>query len=211
MVSTAAIENMTSASCQQVFSEQADVFTTIYQPTVNMAVWQRQLSESVTRAVKEGLTQNLQLNVTQEVPVDGVLDNLNNNYALSLWPTALREDIAQIAEMFRCLFDIDMVGLRLRTLNAAMCPKFHYDRVPCRLVTTYSGIGTQWLPNDAIELNETGRLQVNGDSEPHTLTAGDVALLKGSAWPGNESTPLVHRSPCLTELQPRILLTLDAM
>ena len=79
MASTAAIENMTSASCQQVFSEQADVFTTIYQPTVNMAVWQRQLSESVTRAVKEGLTQNLQLNVTQEVPVDGVLDNLNNN------------------------------------------------------------------------------------------------------------------------------------
>ena len=131
MVSTAAIENMTSASCQQVFSEQADVFTTIYQPTVNMAVWQRQLSESVTRAVKEGLTQNLQLNVTQEVPVDGVLDNLNNNYALSLWPTALREDIAQIVEMFGCLFDIDMVGLRLRTLNAAMCPKFHYDRVPC--------------------------------------------------------------------------------
>ena len=211
MVSTAAIENMTSASCQQVFSEQADVFTTIYQPTVNMAVWQRQLSESVTRAVKEGLTQNLQLNVTQEVPVDGVLDNLNNNYALSLWPTSLREDIAQLVEMFGCLFDIDMVGLRLRTLNAAMCPKFHYDRVPCRLVTTYSGIGTQWLPNDAIELNETGRLQVNGDSEPHTLTAGDVALLKGSAWPGNESTPLVHRSPCLTELQPRILLTLDAM
>ena len=211
MVSTAAIENMTSASCQQVFSEQADVFTTIYQPTVNMAVWQRQLSESVTRAVKEGLVQSLQLNVTQEVPVDGVLDNLNNNYALSLWPTALREDIAQIVEMFGCLFDIDMVGLRLRTLDAAMCPKFHYDRVPCRLVTTYSGIGTQWLPNDAIELNETGRLQVNGDSEPHTLTAGDVALLKGSAWPGNESTPLVHRSPCLTELQPRILLTLDAM
>ena len=211
MVSTAAIENMTSASCQQVFSEQADVFTTIYQPTVNMAVWQRQLSESVTRAVKEGLVQSLQLNVTQEVPVDGVLDNLHNNYALSLWPNALREDIAQIVEMFGCLFDIDMVGLRLRTLNAAMCPKFHYDRVPCRLVTTYSGIGTQWLPNDAIELNETGRLQVNGDSEPHTLTAGDVALLKGSAWPGNESTPLVHRSPCLTELQPRILLTLDAM
>jgi hypothetical protein len=211
MVSTAIIENMTSASCQQVFSEQADIFTTIYQPMLNMAVWQRQLSESVSRAVKEGLVQSLQLNVTQEVPVDGVLDNLNNNYALSLWPTSLREDIAQLVEMFGCLFDIDMVGLRLRTLNAAMCPKFHYDRVPCRLVTTYSGIGTQWLPNDAIELNETGRLQVNGDSEPHTLTAGDVALLKGSAWPGNESTPLVHRSPCLTELQPRILLTLDAM
>ncbi|WP_370242541.1 DUF1826 domain-containing protein [Marisediminitalea sp.] len=211
MVSTAIIENTTSASCQQVFSEQADIFTTIYQPTVNMAVWQRQLSESVNRAVKVGLAQNLQLNVTQEVPVDGVLDNLNNNYALSLWPTALREDIAQIVEMFGCLFDIDMVGLRLRTLNAAMCPKFHYDRVPCRLVTTYSGTGTQWLPNDAIELNESGRLQVIDDNDTHTLRAGDVALLKGSAWPGNESTPLVHRSPCLTELQPRILLTLDAM
>jgi hypothetical protein len=40
-----------------------------------------------------------------------------------------------------------------------------------------------------------------------TLQAGDVALLKGENWQGNEGAGLVHRSP--SGQQGRLLLSLD--
>ena len=42
-----------------------------------------------------------------------------------------------------------------------------------------------------------------------TLAAGDVALLKGESWEGNEGAGLVHRSPAVKSGQQRLLLTLD--
>ena len=123
------------------------------------------------------------------------------------------DDVAALVDMFGCLFDTELVDLRLRTLNSAMCPKFHFDRVPCRLVMTYNGSGTQWLPNQCIAI-EDGRLICDVDNHSEnirTLREGEVALLKGSMWAGNEHTPLVHRSPQVESSQPRLLLTLDAM
>ena len=58
------------------------------------------------------------------------------------------------------------------------------------------------------------------DSEPglyrteqniQTLTAGDVAILKGELWHGNEDAGIVHRSPPVTTNQPRIVMTLDVV
>ena len=41
------------------------------------------------------------------------------------------------------------------------------------------------------------------------MTVGDVALLKGELWEGNEHAGLVHRSPLVPEGEKRLLLTLD--
>ena len=41
------------------------------------------------------------------------------------------------------------------------------------------------------------------------LNQGDVALLKGELWVGNENAGLVHRSPAVADKQPRLMLTLD--
>ena len=205
--------NIDVAMPQQAFGGQAEVLADIYEPQVNMAVWQRSLAGSVQNAVKQGIDAGLTLNVTEEVPVSEAIKTLQANYSLSQWQPALSEDVAALVDLFGCLFDTELVGLRLRTLNSAMCPKFHFDRVPCRLVMTYNGSGTQWLPNQYIDI-EDGRLI--GDAESHnehsrTLQEGEVALLKGSIWAGNEHMPLVHRSPQVQGNQSRLLLTLDAM
>jgi len=42
-----------------------------------------------------------------------------------------------------------------------------------------------------------------------TVSSGDIALLKGEAWVGNEGGGLVHRSPDLSGGERRLLLTLD--
>lgn len=42
------------------------------------------------------------------------------------------------------------------------------------------------------------------------MGTGDVALLKGELWEGNEGRGIVHRSPALTVKQPkRLVMTCD--
>ncbi len=100
-----------------------------------------------------------------------------------------------------------------------MCPKFHVDRVPCRLVTTYSGVATEWLSHQRVDRaklgvgsqsladDESGLYRDNKDIQQ--LNSGDIALLKGEAWLGNEGGGLVHRSPDINNQNKRLLLTLD--
>ena len=121
--------------------------------------------------------------------------------------------------MFGCLFELNMIGLRIATLTNAMCPRFHVDRIPCRLITTYLGTGTDWLPHQSVNHSKLGA--GNGGlsdeesglypSENHikTLLPGDVALLKGELWEGNEGAGMVHRSPSMNLDEHRLLLSFD--
>lgn len=127
----------------------------------------------------------------------------------------LIEDIQLLAEAMAYLFATDAIGLRLRLLDAAMCPRFHCDNLPVRLVTTYSGPGSEWLPESAVNRKGLGAPRAD-KPEPlldqnaiQRLQPGDIALLKGSGWVGNEERALVHRSPELTSGQKRLLLTID--
>ena len=100
-----------------------------------------------------------------------------------------------------------------------MCPRFHVDWVPCRLITTYHGAATEWLPHQCVDCSRlgTGNKGQSGRrsrldfkrSDIQQLSSGDVSLLKGERWEGNENAGLVHRSPqqCLNE--PRLMMMLD--
>ncbi|RXT83002.1 hypothetical protein B1F69_27335, partial [Pseudomonas syringae] len=41
------------------------------------------------------------------------------------------------------------------------------------------------------------------------INSGEVALLKGERWHGNEGFGLIHRSPQLLRNERRLILTLD--
>ncbi len=106
-------------------------------------------------------------------------------------------------------------------LDKAMCPKFHVDHVPCRLVCTYGGIGTEFLKDAFVNRAKLGSGSgglsddvsglIKGDMDTiSTMPAYAIGLLKGSHWEGNEQNGAVHRSPKLTQHSPRrLLLTLD--
>ena len=49
------------------------------------------------------------------------------------------------------LMGCDQVGIRLETLSAPMCPRFHVDHVPCRMLITLSGAGTEWIHNSDVD------------------------------------------------------------
>lgn len=128
---------------------------------------------------------------------------------------ALIDDISSVAEATAYLFNTETVGIRLRLLNAAMCPRFHCDNLPVRLVSTYMGPGSEWLPEYAINREGLGAPHPNrpeivrDEAAIQSMGTGDIALIKGSGWIGNEHHGLVHRSPALAEGEKRLLLTID--
>lgn len=191
----------------------------IYQDEVNIAVWQRQLSSTVADAAKQILDATPNLQVSVSMSPDSVHENLTASLGSDGPGLVLITDIAELAEMFACLFDLKRIGLRLTSLGHAMCPRFHVDNVPCRLVTTYAGSATEWLPHDRVQRSKLGPGSqglpdaesglYSSASDIQQLGVGDVALLKGSGWEGNEDGGLVHRSPQLAVGTKRLLLSLD--
>ena len=81
---------------------------------------------------------------------------MNELLGYSKMSAILSNDIAELVDMFCLLFGLNQAGIRLTVLNSAMCPKFHVDRVPCRLITTYHGIATEWLPHGLANRTKLG-------------------------------------------------------
>jgi hypothetical protein len=199
--------------------ETPDVLADIYQQDSNIVIWQRNLSDELAQAVNELLDKNTSLKTQLAISPQYASAKINEALGNTKSSAILSEDIAQLVDMFCSLFDLKFAGLRLTALDRAMCPRFHVDKVPCRLVTTYQGVGSQWLPNNQVDRSKLGAgNQGKPDelsglfpkmSDIQQLKQGDVALLKGENWEGNEGSGLVHRSPQLPNSTRRLLLTLD--
>ena len=125
--------------------------------------------------------------------------------------SALLDQIAEASEMLGELVDCERVGVRLETLSAPMCPRFHADYVPCRMLTTLCGVGTEWIRNSDVDWAvfadlETIAPPVKANRQVQRLTTGHWSLLKGGAWNGG-FRGVVHRSP--HDVGERLLLSLD--
>ena len=199
-------------------SEVPSVLTDIYEEDANMIIWQRELSAKLKDSVKDFLAANQKFQTSMTVTPHSALASIQQ----ALGPTGssvLSENIAELVDMFCYLFGLKRAGLRLTVLDKAMCPKFHVDKVPCRLITTYEGIATEWLHHQDVNREKlgagskgkpdhlSGLFKHNDDIQQ--LECGDVALLKGERWEGNENAGLVHRSPAILAGERRLLLTLD--
>ncbi|WP_417879832.1 DUF1826 domain-containing protein [Vibrio sp.] len=195
------------------------ILTDIYQPDSNIAIWQRTLPKQMRQDIEQMLYDDKPLALVQSLTPDNTADWIRTRLEDYACTQALSEDIALIVDMFCCLFDLKEVGLRLTRLDSPMCPKFHFDRVPCRLVTTYAGPATEWLDNKGIDRSKLGAGSLgqpdhlsglySNENSIKKVQAGDVALLKGSGWEGNEDNGLIHRSPAVEPNERRLLLTLD--
>ena len=211
--------NFSDLSRGSVENTTPNVLSDIYREDTNIVIWQRNLSNKLTAAVSDFLQTNATKAAVLAVTPQSTHDVLKDCFGESEAITALSDDIALLVDMFCCLFDLKQAGLRLTILDSAMCPRFHFDRIPCRLVTTYQGIATEWLNHAVVDRSKLGAgNQGKSDEESglfnnlqdiNRLSEGDVALLKGENWDGTEGAGLVHRSPPVSVGERRLLLTLD--
>ncbi|MEM6973180.1 MAG: DUF1826 domain-containing protein [Pseudomonadota bacterium] len=117
------------------------------------------------------------------------------------------DDVARLALLFAAQMsaagiDTPFLRLRLDAVTTDSCRRFHVDAVKARLVCTYRGPGTQY---------GTAR---GGDAPATVFDVPPCApiLLRGTLWPANPPTGLVHRSPPIAGTgRTRLVLVLDPM
>ena len=200
----------------QVRGQTPEIMTRILEDDVNLTIWQRQLPvhigdfSTLLLSLNEPLADALVLEMADEKTrpnLTGLASRFNDLEGYE----SFIADISWLVSAYACLLGAKRIGLRLRALDKAMCPRFHVDHVPVRLITTYAGIGSQWLQEGVMERRQLGQVQ----AEParaeliQQINAGEVALLKGEKWQGNEGAGLIHRSPALAPGERRLILTLD--
>ena len=113
-------------------------------------------------------------------------------------PEALERDVAVLATRFAQVMECEEVRLRLELVHTDSCRKLHGDYTDLRLITTYSGRGTQFA---------CGNLPSSEDL--WNIDAGDIALVKGRRF-GEGHDCCLHRSPPIVGTgERRLLLAID--
>ncbi|MBJ2128490.1 DUF1826 domain-containing protein [Alteromonas sp. IB21] len=208
-------------------SADAMVLGDIFEKGISVAVWTRpeeplisQYYDDVFKSLGLGIRGVFSLTSLKKEIVKLLPDGRN-----SAGKQAAIDDIYLLSDMLTTLFDCDSVGVRLVPLSSAMCPSFHVDNIPVRLVNTYLGEGTEWLPKESVGTRPMTRLN-DGNTQGLTknrlgqhyqvssvrqMNAFDVGLLKGKSWQGHEEFAAVHRSCKVQPNSKRVLLTLDPM
>ncbi|WP_208350656.1 DUF1826 domain-containing protein [Pseudaestuariivita rosea] len=99
--------------------------------------------------------------------------------------TQLIDDVATLADVFAGLMGAKWLRLRFDVVTTNACRRFHIDAVTARLVCTYRGTGTQY------------GISTNGDDPTRisTVPTGVPIVLRGTLWPTQPKSGLLHRSP----------------
>ena len=115
-------------------------------------------------------------------------------------------DIAHLCKIFSDIQKTNSISMWLGSKRG--CKRYHIDNVPQRLLVTYSGEGTEWLPDDAGDkiayLNgEPNEKILKNSKKKQFVNEWDIAIFKG----GSEG--LLHRTPDSALNKNSILLRLD--
>ncbi|MEM7290773.1 MAG: DUF1826 domain-containing protein [Pseudomonadota bacterium] len=112
----------------------------------------------------------------------------------------LVDDASALAAIFGDIMPSSHLQLRLDVIKSNACRKFHIDAVTARLICTYRGSGTQY------------GISTNG-AEPKrvfSVPTCSAMLLRGTLWPEEPKSGLLHRSPPIEGTgETRLLLVLD--
>ncbi|WP_242169633.1 MULTISPECIES: DUF1826 domain-containing protein [unclassified Pseudomonas] len=186
----------------------------ILEDGVNLSVWQRQLPLHIAEfgallvALDEPLADSMVIELNSEDATPNLQGLASSCRDLEGYDGFVA-DVSWLVSAFACLLGAKRIGVRLRLLDKAMCPRFHVDHVPVRLITTYAGIGSQWLREGVMDRRTLGQPDAEPIERIEQILCGEVAMLKGSKWHGNEAHGLIHRSPALEADERRLILTLD--
>lgn len=128
----------------------------------------------------------------------------------------------------RALADLFVRAADPRTIHALFgavrdhrCPKFHVDAYRARLVCTFAGPTTEWIPGELVDWGaaeggfcatiEAANLAIARDpSNVRRAANGDALVMKGRTWPGIDGRGAMHRSPPLAPGESRLVLILTS-
>lgn len=133
------------------------------------------------------------------------------NYDLSAATRGLAEparawltmDVAILVARLAHLADARRLRVSFGAVRSDQCRKFHVDYVRYRLITTYVGPGTEWVPDEATRREaldhppdcpcDANKEIVRESSAIRHAVPGEVIVMKGALHPDHRGA--VHRSP----------------
>lgn len=186
------------------------VLDDITRPEVGMTLWQRTLAPDLAGWLSTLRTADLpgvRLLLRPEDWPAAAAQAQGPRHRPGSARAALMDDIGALIAAFARIAGCERVDVRLEWVGNNACWKFHRDAVAARLVTTYRGPGTEWVPPDS---GARALAQQRGYDGPlHRMPAGTVALFKGSCADGCHG--IVHRSPPIAGTRvKRLFLCLNA-
>ena len=151
----------------------------------------------VGRVCKESTLNDIEVMLKNTMPCE-----IQNNPFYHFW----LNDMAKICEVFCDIENSNAIGFCLGTERG--CRRFHVDNVLQRLLVTYAGKGTEWLPEscadrDAYLSGAPNEKIVKENSESQFIDQWNVAVFRGGPH------GLLHRTPDEALKTPSILMRLD--
>ena len=181
-------------------TDRAEGLSAIHRPGCAAAVWRRSLPE--VQPWLDGLAPD-------QLPKARVILRPNElkTVVSHIWDThsgpdrdLLVDDAGRLGEIFAELMRARHLRLRFDVITTNACRRFHIDAVTARLVCTYRGTGTQY------------GISTDGD-EPRrvfTVPTGARILMRGTLWPEQPRSGLLHRSPPIEGTgETRLVMVLD--
>ncbi len=133
---------------------------------------------------------------------------LKNNNFFYFW----LKDMANITSVFSEIIKEKSICLALETSRG--CKRYHIDNVPMRLLVTYYGRGTEWLPRDAADYDayysgkNNKKILINS-AKKKFLKKWDIAIFKGQKYKTNKRG-ILHRTPDSALNKISLLMRLDS-
>ncbi|MGH1338962.1 MAG: DUF1826 domain-containing protein [Aureispira sp.] len=125
----------------------------------------------------------------------------------------LLNDLSSLLQRFETISQISSFRIFFSTIATNMCRRFHTDVNNLRLLCTYHGPATLWLPDEivnrsAYQLGEDNDRWITNPKLIQQANTGDILLLKGLLHPNGKA--VFHRSPSIEEQgNKRLLLRID--
>lgn len=202
---------MTAANRRCLTNVSPGVLRRWNEPDVELAVWQRAwpgaLCERLDLLQLAGMPRArfIARASEAEASVAAGLADVACSDALVL--EALGADIEALVARYADVSACDLIEVRLEAISGNACRLFHIDRTRSRLVATYVGPGTDWVPHTSSQAALRDPENYAGPIE--RLPRFAVAILPGSLSRGGG---LVHRSPPIAGTgQIRLFLCMTAV
>lgn len=187
-------------------AQDASGLLAVRDPSVTLSIWERALPESLPGALEAWAASDHPTyeyrGPSTEAHVGRALTGLDET--ARSW---LERDLADLLQRFVAVTGSDHVRLSFGVERSDKCRKFHVDHLRFRLITTYLGPGTEWVPADAVNHAAMGHptdcpCDANKDivRDPAAVRharAGDVLIMRGTQNSREEGA--VHRSPPIAE------------
>ena len=122
------------------------------------------------------------------------------------------KDMSEICILYSDIIKKNSLNFSLKTSRG--CKRYHIDNVPVRLLVTYYGKGTEWLPRDACNYSA----YYNGESNDKIIKIKNrskfikpwsIAVFKGQKFKGGTEA-ILHRTPNEALNKNSLLMCLDS-